>query len=127
MTVVSVSLNDKILSELDMLQENMGFSGRSEVIRAGVRMLLEDYKSKRELTGDVSSVLLLIHEQKHEGVLSDIKHDNEGLIHTQIHTHVIDDRCLEIFVLKGKGEDIREMVNNLQISGKMDYINLVVT
>jgi len=127
MAVVSVSLNDKILSELDNLQDNMGFSGRSEVIRTGVRMLLEDYNSKRKLTGETSCVLIIIHEQKHESILSKIKHTHEELIHTQIHTHVIDSRCLDIFILKGRGEEVREMVNNLQTSGKMDYINLVVT
>jgi len=127
MAVVSVSLNDKILSELENLQDNMGFSGRSEVIRAGIRMLLEDFSSKRELAGNISSVLILIHEQRHEGVLSEIKHKNEDLIHTQIHTHVVDNRCLDILILRGDGEKISKMVNRLQISGKMDYINLVLT
>ncbi|MBN1786702.1 MAG: CopG family ribbon-helix-helix protein [Candidatus Methanofastidiosa archaeon] len=127
MAVVSISLNDKILSELDNLQESMGFSGRSEVIRAGVRMLLEDFNSKKELKGLVNSVLILVHEQRYESVITNIKHNNEGLIHTQIHTHILDNRCLDIFILEGEGKRIREMVNALQISGKMDYINLLVT
>ena len=39
MPIVSISLNDEILSELDKLQSSMGFSGRSEAIRAGIRHL----------------------------------------------------------------------------------------
>jgi len=127
MVVVSVSLNDKILSELDNLQLNMGFSGRSEVIRAGVRMLLEDFNSKKELKGLINSVLILIHEQKNEDIITNIKHNKEDLIHTQIHTHILDNRCLDIFILKGEGELVSEMVTELQTSGKMDYINLVIT
>ncbi|MGH9991312.1 MAG: CopG family ribbon-helix-helix protein, partial [Nitrososphaera sp.] len=40
MTIVSVSLNDDILSEIDKLQKALGFSGRSEIVRAGIRNLL---------------------------------------------------------------------------------------
>jgi len=39
MPIVSISLNDEILSELDRLKKSMGFSGRSEAIRAGIRNL----------------------------------------------------------------------------------------
>ena len=40
MTIVSVSLNEDILHEMDKLQKALGFSGRSEIIRAGIRNLL---------------------------------------------------------------------------------------
>ena len=44
MTIVSISLNDEILSELDKLQSTMGFSGRSEAIRAGIRTFVSEEK-----------------------------------------------------------------------------------
>ena len=34
MAIISVSLSDKLLSEIDHLKDEIGFSGRSEVIRA---------------------------------------------------------------------------------------------
>ena len=44
MPIVSISLNDEILSELDRIQKTMGFSGRSEIIRAGIRNLVAEEK-----------------------------------------------------------------------------------
>ena len=35
MPIVSISLNDEILKQIDALQKNLGFSGRSDAIRAG--------------------------------------------------------------------------------------------
>ena len=36
MTIVSISLNKEILEEIDKLQNTLGFSGRSEIVRAGM-------------------------------------------------------------------------------------------
>ena len=48
MPIVSISLNDEILSELDKLQSTMGFSGRSEAIRAGIRSFVSEEKQKSD-------------------------------------------------------------------------------
>jgi CopG family nickel-responsive transcriptional regulator len=40
--IISMSLTSELLDEIDTLQGELGFSGRSEVIRAGIRMLLAD-------------------------------------------------------------------------------------
>lgn len=47
MGIISISLNDNILKEMDDLQKEFGFTGRSELIRAGIRMLLSDKSEKR--------------------------------------------------------------------------------
>ena len=46
MPIVSISLNQEILSELDKLQKTMGFSGRSEAIRAGIRTFVSEEKQR---------------------------------------------------------------------------------
>jgi CopG family nickel-responsive transcriptional regulator len=82
MTIISISLTDDILEEIDKLQKELGFSGRSEVVRAGARMLLADNKEKEALEGGLNSVLLLIHAQKVEDVVTEIKHEFEDIIST---------------------------------------------
>ena len=49
MTIISVSLSEKLLKEIDDLKEELGFSGRSEVIRTSTRMLIADYQEKKTL------------------------------------------------------------------------------
>jgi CopG family nickel-responsive transcriptional regulator len=37
LTIVSIPLNKEILQQIDKLQNALGFSGRSEIVRAGIR------------------------------------------------------------------------------------------
>ena len=59
MPIVSISLNDEILSELDKLQSSMGFSGRSEAIRAGIRTFVSEEKQNSDLSGNIHAILLV--------------------------------------------------------------------
>lgn len=124
--IVSMSLPENLLQEMDRLKSDLGFSGRSEVIRAGVRMLISDTKEKQQLSGKLDAILLLIHSQNAEDVVTQIKHRFEDIINTQIHSHLKDEKCLEIFALYGDAKRIKEFVKQFQINRKMDYVKLVV-
>ena len=126
MAIISISLNDKLLTEIDQLQKELGFSGRSEVIRAGARMLLADNKDKEKLEGWLNSVLLLIHSQKVEDTVTAIKHEFEDIISTQIHNHLREDKCIEVFILEGDAARINDLVRLFLTTRKMDYVKLIV-
>ena len=126
MVIVSISLNDTILKEIDRIQNALGYSGRSEVIRAGARLLIAESKEKERLTGMINSTLLLIHSQDIEDVVTEIKHRFEDITKTQIHSHLRENKCLEVFVLDGDADRIKEMVRLFQTSRKMDYVKLIV-
>ena len=115
-----------MLEEIDRLQKELGFSGRSEVIRAGARMLLADKKEKEKLVGTINSILLLIHDQDAEHIVTKIKHDFEDITNTQIHSHLREGKCMEIFILVGDADRIKEFVKLFQVSGKMDYVKLII-
>ena len=126
MVIISISLTDEILEEIDRLQKELGFSGRSEVVRAGARMLLADSKEKGKLEGRLNSVLLLIHSQKVEDTVTEVKHEFEDIISTQIHNHLREDKCLEVFILEGDAARIKQLVQRFQTSRKLDYVKLIV-
>lgn len=126
MPIVSISLNEKLLSEIDNIKDEIGFSGRSEVIRASARMLIADNKEKRDLNGEINSILVLIHNQEVEDKVTEIKHDFEDIINTQIHSHLKENKCMEIFILDGSADRIKELAKMFQISRKLDYVKLIV-
>ena len=126
MAIISVSVNDKLLSEIDRMQEQLGFSGRSEVIRAGTRMLIEDNKQKENLTGEINVILLTVHDKQMDDFITRIKHKFDEIINTQIHSHFKEGKCLEIFLLEGDAEKIKKLFELLLSSGKMDYVKLIV-
>lgn len=124
--IISISLNEELLKEIDRVQKEFGFSGRSEVIRAGIRMLIADNKEKEKLIGTINSILLLVHNQEVEDTVTEIKHKFEDIINTQIHSHLKDGKCLEVFILNGDAERIKQLIKLFQVCGKMEYIKLVI-
>ena len=126
MTIISISLNENILKDIEKIQNEHGYSGRSEVIRAGVRLLISESKDTERLFGEINSILLVIHHHDSENPVSDIKHNFKDITKTQIHSHFEKERCLEIFVLQGKAERIKEMHRLFKTNKKMDIVKLIV-
>ena len=87
MTIISVSLNENILKDIEKIQNEHGYSGRSEIIRAGVRLLISESKDTEKLYGEINSILLVIHHHDSENAVSEIKHDFKDITKTQIHSH----------------------------------------
>lgn len=126
MPIVSVSLNSKILKQMEIIQRELGFSGRSEVVRAGIRMLLADKKEKSDLVGESSCVLLVAHEEDSEDVVTQTKHEFNDIIHTHIHNKLGRNKCLEIFLLKGDSQRIKKVSSIFQINDRIDQAKLIV-
>lgn len=123
--IISVSLSEKLLQGIDQLKEETGFSGRSDVIRASTRMLIADTQDKKNLEGDINSILILIHNQKSEDKVTEIKHDFEDIIETQIHSHLKEDKCLELFILEGDAKRMNTLTKMFQTTRKIEYVRLV--
>jgi CopG family nickel-responsive transcriptional regulator len=125
MPIVSVSLNDDILNEMEKLQKLLGFSGRSEIVRAGIRNMLSEEKQRNDLTGMLHSLLLVIHDEKSDDEISNMRHSYDKLINTHLHSKIDRDRCLEIFLLRGEAEEIRHMTREFQANKRMDNVKLI--
>jgi CopG family transcriptional regulator, nickel-responsive regulator len=125
MPIVSISLNDEILSELDKLQSSMGFSGRSEAIRAGIRSFVSEEKQKSDLTGNIHAILLVVHNDEFDHVVSGITHNFEDLITTHLHSKIDKEKCMELFVIDGDAEKVTTMTKDFQTNKNMDTVRLV--
>jgi len=126
MPVISASIDDETLSELDFLCKSLPFSGRSEAIRAGIRSLAAENKSAEGLAGEMKAVLLLVHGEKVEKSASQIAHEFEDVVSTHIHSNLKREKCLEIFVLAGSAGRIRSLFKSAKASKKMEYARLIV-
>ena len=125
MPIVSISLNDEILAELDKLQSSMGFSGRSETIRAGIRAFVSEEKQKADLAGNIHAILLVIHNDEFDHVVSGITHNFEDLITTHLHSKIEKEKCMELFLIDGDAEKVSTMTKDFQINKNMDTVKLV--
>ena len=125
MTIVSVSLNEDILHEMDKLQKALGFSGRSEIIRAGIRNLLSEEKKRQDLIGLLNALFLVIHDEESDEEMNEMRHIYDKLINTHLHSKIDKNRCLEILLLKGEASDIREMTKKFQSNKKIHNVQLI--
>jgi len=124
--VISISLSESLLQEVSRIQREMGFSGRSEVIRAGLRRLIAELRERERMRGRINSILLLVHEREDEDIVNQIKHDFDDIVNTQLHSHLRGDKCMEIFILDGEAERVREIVDCFETCGKMEYVKLII-
>ncbi|MEW6044461.1 MAG: CopG family ribbon-helix-helix protein [Thermoproteota archaeon] len=125
MPIVSISLNAELLAELDKLQKSMGFAGRSEVIRAGIRNYVSEEKQKSELSGSLHAILLVVHNDEFDHIIAGIKHSFEDLIITHLHSKIHGNKCVELFMLDGEADRIGAFTRDFKINKKMDTVKLV--
>ncbi len=125
MPIVSISLNDEILAELDKLHKSMGFSGRSEAIRAGIRSFVSEEKQKSDLSGNLNAILLVVHNDEFDHIVSGITHNFEDLITRHLHSKIEKEKCMELFVINGDAEKISTITKDFQTNKNMDTVKLV--
>jgi len=125
MPIISISLTDELLTELGKLQKSMGFTGRSEVIRAGIRSFVSEEKQKDELSGNLHAILLVVHNDEFDDIVVGLKHSFEDLIITHLHSKIHGNKCVELFMLDGEAERVGMITRNFKINKKMDTVKLV--
>lgn len=119
MTVVSVSMPDDLLERIDGFVEEHGYTGRSEVLREAARSLLDEFDDpdleERQLMAVVT--VLFTHESTDlDHTMTDLRHDFELLVTSNLHSHVGDGICMELFILEGDLDDISSFVGKVRAS-----------
>ena len=125
MTIVSVSLTEKNLEVLERIQGELGLSGRSEAIRACLRSADSEVRERENLDGDVEGVLIVVHQTHRNPQLDDVRHTYQDLITTQIHSHMKRDKCLDVFIIRGEGQIVRNMISAFKRDENLEYVKFV--
>ena len=126
MPVVSISLNEKILEDLEKVKTDLGYSGRSEIIRAAIRLFVNESRIQGSLKGNVQGVLIVIHDHTAEDKVSEVKHDYLDVIYTQLHNRFQEGKCLELFIIDGDAKRVIGLVNQMRLIDDNEYIKLFV-
>jgi CopG family nickel-responsive transcriptional regulator len=120
MTVISISLNEQNIKDLDLIQKELGFSGRSEAVRTALRMLVAERNERRKMVGSVDGVLIIVTEKGSSDHIDDIYHRHQSLIRTHIHNHIGEGRCMNLLIIGGEAAEINKVLDELE---KLDGIN----
>ena len=125
MPIVSLSLPEQMVKAMDQIQESVGFSGRSELVRAAIRLLLEDTREKDGLSGKGNAVIVVGHARDDEEPVTRLKHKFEEIVRTHVHVKVSHEDCVEVFVLSGDGKSIASMTKDFEKEKKIRSVKLL--
>jgi CopG family nickel-responsive transcriptional regulator len=125
MPIVSLSLPDQMLRAMDEIQESVGFAGRSELVRAAIRLLLEDTRDKNAMTGKSNAVVVVSHASVDEDPVTRLKHSYGDIVRTHIHCRISEEDCIEVFVLSGEGRQISAMSKGFEREKKIKSVKLL--
>ncbi len=125
MTIVSLSLPDQMVKSMDEIQKSVGFSGRSELVRSAIRLMLEETREKESLRGPTSAILVVTHDKEDEESVTRIKHRFEEVVRTHVHSKVTQDDCVELFLVQGEGREVVAMSKAFQRDKGIRNVRLV--
>jgi len=124
-----VSIPDELLAQLDKLAKKKGYSNRSEVLRDLVR----DRFIEKEWAGGssevVGTVTLVYNHHSHDlaDKLNDLQHSHFKNIISATHIHLDPHNCLEVLVVRGKGDKVKEIADRLIATKGVKHGKLVMT
>ena len=125
MPVVSLSLPEQMVKDIDEIQETVGFAGRSELVRAAIRMMLGDVREKEEIEGVAAAVIVVGHGVEDEEPVTRLKHRFEDIVRTHVHSKVSHEDCVEVFILSGEGRRITAMKREFQRERRIRSVKLL--
>ena len=125
LTIISVSIPDKLLEKVDGSIKREGFANRSEIVRQALRAFMTEGDNLKDLEGELTATITIIYEREaKKEQISEIQHSYSDIISTFLHSHIDEAYCLEVIVVKGKSESIRKLVDAFRTNEQIVQIKI---
>ena len=109
-----VSIPRPLLKSFDQLITGKEYPNRSEAIRDLIRdrLVMQEWESNRETMGTITTVYNH-HTRELSKVLTNLQHEFFRAIISTLHVHLDQHNCLEVLVVKGKGNELKKISDRL--------------
>ena len=117
MTVVSITLPAELLRKFDEFIESRGYYSRSEAFRDAVRALITESELAKLESGNVAAVIMTTCDYARKDVdlkMTEMRHEFDDVVIENVHRHIDDKFCVEIFISQGKNDRILNLINRLR-------------
>jgi len=124
---IGVSLPKNLLDSFDEVINYRGYSSRSEGIRDAIRSYITHYKWMADVKGEWQGVITMIYDHDQRGLLTtltDIQHEFVDSIQASLHSHLSEDRCLEVVLVKGDGSQLKSLAERLMSQKGVESVKL---
>jgi CopG family nickel-responsive transcriptional regulator len=126
---IGVAIDTELLEKFDKLNEQRGYSNRSEAFRDLIRDELVRKVWERPDSEVVGTVTLVYdhHVRLLNEKLTDMQHDAYRNILSTLHVHLDHDNCLEVLVVRGRAADVQRIADALISTKGVKHGRLTIT
>lgn len=117
MTVVSITLPADLLKTFDGFMKTRGYYSRSEAFRDAVRSLIAESEFAKMETGMVVATIMITCDYARRDVdlrMSEVRHEFDDVVVENVHRHIDDKYCLEIFIAQGENNRILDLIGRVR-------------
>lgn len=110
MPVVSVSLPDDVVDDMDRTIQDLGAKGRSELVRAALRA----YTAPDVPEGHVHGSITIAYPHGEEARVSEVRHAFHDVVLSMMHTHCDPEQCMDVLLVGGDARRVSELQRTLE-------------
>jgi CopG family transcriptional regulator, nickel-responsive regulator len=129
LTRFGVSMSEELVTQFDQMISDQGYDNRSEAIRDLIRKALIE-PSRVSASQTVAGTIVLVYDHHSSDLpitLMELQHVYHHDIISTMHIHLNHDQCLEILVVRGQIQRLRELTNRIHVQKGVVYAELSVT
>ena len=127
---ISMSLPTKLLYDFDEVLKDRGYKSRSKGIRDALNDYIVRYQWMNEMEGERIGIITVIYDHYFTGemeALAETQHDFRDEISTSLHIHMTNKYCMEVIVVNGDVNKIRELTERMMRIKGVDHVKLTST
>ena len=112
-----ITIPQDVLEEVEKYMKKMGIRSRSKIIAEALRLYLEERKTILVEKGIfVGSLFVVYNHERGDTIekLIDIQHNFLENIQSVLHVHISHEKCLEIIVVHGEIEKIKQLISRVE-------------
>ncbi len=126
---IGVAIDTDLLEKFDELIAKRSYTNRSEAFRDLIRNELVEQSWEKPDSPVVGTVTLVYdhHVRMLSDKLTDLQHDHHHHILSTLHVHLDHDNCIEVLVVKGKAQTVRQIADALISTKGVKHGRLTIT
>jgi CopG family transcriptional regulator, nickel-responsive regulator len=111
---VTITIDDGLAAELERYMASHGYANRSEAVRDLARFGLQRQAVQSKQPCVAALIYVYDHHQRElpKRLTRDF-HNHHDLTHATLHVHLDHERCMEVTVLKGRGDAVKELADHV--------------
>jgi CopG family transcriptional regulator, nickel-responsive regulator len=125
--IISLSIPEELIKELDGILGEKKSATRSEVIRQALRTYISEYNKLNKIKGNVIATITVLYEktEKNEEVFQ-LQHEFADMITAYLHSHLTGANCLEVLVVKGPAQRLKTLIDGLKANKPVRQIKFSI-